>query len=48
MCKVIAFTGKNLNAIFALPCVKSIIKADDGVVVVLYHNMVSGSETIVT
>ena len=48
MCKVIVFTGKNLNAMFSLPCVKSVIKADDGVVVVLYPNMVSGNDTIVT
>ena len=48
MNRVIVFTGKNLNDVFFLPCVKCIIKATDGVVVVLYPNMVSGTNTVVT
>ena len=38
--KQITYTGKNLNDMFVLPCVKAVMKIDDKPVLVLWRDMV--------
>lgn len=38
----IKFTGKNLNDVFALPCVKKIIKIDNQPTLVIYSFLLVG------
>lgn len=38
----IEFTGKNLNDVFALPCVLAIIKIEDQPMLILDHRMTVG------
>lgn len=42
--KVIKFTGKNLNDVFDLPCVKAIIKSGDDPILVLWSDKTIGVE----
>ena len=35
----IEFTGKNLNDVFSLPCLKSILKVDDRPILVIWGDM---------
>ena len=44
--KQIAYTGKNLNDVFALSCVKAVIKIDEKSVLVLWQDVVRGEKTI--
>ena len=42
--RTIKFTGKNLNDVFGLPCVKCILKVDGEPFLVLWPDMVIGME----
>lgn len=39
--KRIEFTGKNLNDMFSLPCVKAIMKVNDNPVLILFRDSVA-------
>ena len=39
----VKFTGKNLNDVFALPCVRKIIKIDDKPLLVINQFMIVGN-----
>jgi hypothetical protein len=39
--KRIEFTGKNLNDMFSLPCVKAILKVKENPVLILYNTSVT-------
>jgi hypothetical protein len=45
--RLIKFTGKNLNDVFGLPCVKAIIKSGDEPILVLRPDKTMGMERIV-
>lgn len=42
----ITYTGKNLNDVFALPCVKGIIKVNNAPYLVLWRDVVHGEKNI--
>lgn len=42
----ISFTGKNLNDVFMLPCVKAIVKAGDEPVLVLWPDKTMGGKRV--
>jgi hypothetical protein len=42
--RLIKFTGKNLNDVFGLPCVKCILKVDEEPLLVLWPDMVIGRD----
>ena len=44
--KIIEFTGKNLDDVFSLPCVKCILKVDGEPLLVLYSNVMHNSNNI--
>jgi hypothetical protein len=45
MKRKIKFTGKNLNDVFSLPCVRIILKYDDGVPsLILYKRITKGPD----
>ena len=44
--KLITYTGKNLNDVFALPCVKGIIKVNNAPYLVLWRDMAKGENTV--
>lgn len=46
--RLIKFTGKNLNDVFGLPCVKAIIKSGDEPILVLWSDKTMGMERTVT
>lgn len=45
--RLIKFTGKNLNDVFGLPCVKAIIKSGDEPILVLWPDKTMGVERTV-
>ena len=44
--RIINYTGKNLNDVFALPCVKGIIKVNNAPYLVLWRDMAHGDNCV--